>query len=256
MSYSLKLVLIALLTLVLAPFVIALAPFDPQGRRAYVFARLWTGAILRISGVRLKVCGLEHLDPSQAYIFMANHQSYIDIPALVQGLAPFQLRLIAKKELVWVPVFGWALWASKHILVDRSGGKRAVTTLRRAKEKILQGLSVVIFPEGTRGRSAGVLPFKRGGFVLAAMANAPIVPVTIVGSGRVLPRGDWRIQKGEIEVAVDEPVIVERQELKNLAQVSNRVRSIIAARLNRGAEQLETNSRARELGSGEARAQG
>ncbi|MGH7845734.1 MAG: lysophospholipid acyltransferase family protein [Candidatus Binatia bacterium] len=256
MSYSLKLALISLLTLIVGPFVIALAPFDRQGRRAYSLARLWTDAILKISGVRLKVQGLERLDAGRPYIFLANHQSYIDIPALVEALSQFQLRLIAKKELAWFPVFGWALRLSKHIMIDRSGRAHAMTSLRRAKEKISQGFSVVIFPEGTRGRTSGVLPFKRGGFVLGVMAQVPIVPVTIVGSGKILPRGDWRIRKGEIEIVVDEPIVIERQDLKNLGQLSTRVRAVILSRLNGASDARSLDAVTEGKRSGEARAQG
>ena len=257
MVYSLKLVLIGFLTLIIGLLVIALGPFDRRGTRAYFLARLWTRAILKIGGVRLNVRGLEHLDPTHPYIVMANHRSYIDIPVLLEAFARFQLRLIAKKELVWVPVFGWALWASKHIIMDRSGRAQAMASLRRAKEKIAQGISVVIFPEGTRGRSSGILPFKRGGFVLAVMADVPIVPVTIVGSGAVLPRGEWRIRSGEIEVVVDEPIRMERYDLKSIGKLSTRVRSLMLSHLNRASAGREAGSAmAEEEPSGEAQARG
>lgn len=242
MAYSLKLVLIGFLTVIVGLLVIAVGPFDRKGTRAYVLARFWTRAILKISGIRLNVRGLERLDPTRPYILMANHRSYVDIPVLVEAFARFQLRLIAKKELVWIPVFGWALWASKHIIVDRSGRAQATASLRRAKEKIAQGVSVVIFPEGTRGRSAGILPFKRGGFVLAAMAQVPIVPVTIVGSGRLLPRGEWRIRSGQIEVIVDEPIPMERYDLKSIGKLSGRVRSLMVSHLKRPSAGREAGS--------------
>ncbi len=257
MAYSLKLVLIGFLTVIVGLLVIALGPFDRKGTCAYILARLWTGAILKISGVSLNVRGLEHLDPTRPYILMANHQSYIDIPVLVEAFSRFQLRLIAKKELVWVPVFGWALWASKHIIVDRSGRAQAMASLRRAKEKIAQGVSVVIFPEGTRGRNGGILPLKRGGFVLAVMAQVPIVPVTIVGSGAVLPRGEWRIRRGQIEVVVDEPIRMERYDLKNSGKLSSRVRALMMSHLNQVSGGQEANSPMTEEGlSGEAQARG
>jgi 1-acyl-sn-glycerol-3-phosphate acyltransferase len=255
MSYSLKLVCIGLVTLIVGILVIALAPFDRQGRRAYRLSRLWTRAILMIGRVQLKVKGLDRLEVARPYIFVANHQSYIDIPALVEALPQFQLRLIAKKELAWFPVFGWALRLSKHIMVDRSGRMHTMASLRRAKDKIAEGFSVVIFPEGTRSKTGGVLPFKRGGFVLAAMAQVPIVPVTIVGSGAILPRGDWRIRKGKIEIVVDAPIVMERQDLKNMGQFSSRVQAVILAHLNRSAEARKMESTSEEKSTGKARAQ-
>src|SRR5919197_4325905 len=120
MRYSLKLLLIALLTLPISLIVFFLGLFDPKGELVYGVGQFWTWAILKIGGVRLKIRGLDLLDSSRPYIFMANHQSNIDIPALVQSRPNFQLRWTAKRELVFVPFFGWALWSSKHILVNRS----------------------------------------------------------------------------------------------------------------------------------------
>jgi 1-acyl-sn-glycerol-3-phosphate acyltransferase len=215
---------------------------------------LWTSAILKIAGVRLHVRGLEGLDPATPYIFMANHQSYIDIPVLLEAFPHFQLRLIAKKELLRVPVFGWALWASKHIVVDRSGRGQTMASLRRAKDKIADGFSVVIFPEGTRAKSESVLPFKRGGFVLAVMAQVPVVPVTIVGSRTILPRGDWRIRTGQIEVVVDEPIPMAPYNLKNLGQLSNRVRRVMLLHLNQTREVAKADPGVRLTEKADARA--
>ena len=94
--------------------------FDPHGKRVYLINQFWTWLILRIGRDFTQVRGLENIDPGQQYIFMVNHQSNIDIPVVVQSLANFQLRWIAKKELLWVPFFGWAMWATKHITVDRT----------------------------------------------------------------------------------------------------------------------------------------
>ena len=138
---------------------------------------------------------------------MVNHQSNIDIPVLVQSLANFQLRWIAKKELLWVPLFGWAMWATKHITVDRSDRTDGVKSLERAKQRIAAGISVVVFPEGTRSRDGKLSRFKKGGFLLAVQTGKNIVPITINGSGKVLPSGDWRLRPGTIEVIVEKPIM-------------------------------------------------
>ena len=179
MPYSLKLVLIGLLSIPVCSAVIILAPLDPTGRLGYRIGSVWTWAILKIGGIRLRVRGLERLNPHRPYIFIANHQSYIDIPIMIQALPGFQLRWIAKKELIWVPLFGWALWCAKHILVDRFNFSKATASLKNAEERIRDGASVVIFPEGTRSAQGELLPFKRGGFVLAIKTQTPLVPVTI-----------------------------------------------------------------------------
>jgi len=224
MPYSLKLLLIGLLALPTGILVISLAPFDRDGRLAYHICRFWTWAILKVGGIRLKVQGLEGLDPNRPYIFVANHQSYIDIPTLMQALPGFQLRWIAKRELLWIPVFGWAMWSSKHVIVDRQNLSKAKASLRKAKEKIHRGISMVIFPEGTRGLPGRLLPFKRGGFLLAIQTHIPVVPVTISGSGAVLAKGDWRIQGGEIDVIVSEPIPVDQYRVENLKHLMTRVR--------------------------------
>ncbi len=204
---------------------------DPHGKVVYRFNRLWTWAILCAGGVKLKVTGLEKLNPSRQYIFIVNHQSNVDIPILLQSLPRFQLRWIAKKELLWVPFFGWALWATKHIIVDRANPMNAVKSLRLAKERIAAGISVVVFPEGTRSRDGQLLRFKKGGFLLAVETNTEIVPVTIKGSHDLLPSGAWRLRSGTVEVVVDQPVSMAGYRPGNLRLLSDQVRETIAGHL-------------------------
>ena len=236
MPYSLKLLLIGLLTFPTCFFILLLAPFDRLGRLAYNVSQSWAWMVLKLGGIRLKVQGLGGLDSNRQYIFIANHQSYMDIPALVRALPRFQLRWIAKKELLWVPLFGLVIWTAKHIIVDRTNLSKGMISLRKASERIKKGISVVIFPEGTRSRHGDLLPFKRGGFLLALKAQTPIVPVTINGSGAILPREDWRIKSGEIEIVVGEPVPVDQYRAGNLQHLLNRVRAEIESRSHRQAD--------------------
>jgi 1-acyl-sn-glycerol-3-phosphate acyltransferase len=223
MIYFFKLLLVGLITLPSSLLIVLVSPFGRKGKPAHAVSRLWAWSILKAAGVRLTVRGLERLDPGRHYIFIANHQSYLDIPVLVQSLPQFQLRWIAKKELGYIPLFGWALWASGHILVDRSDRASAMTSLRRARERIAAGVSVVIFPEGTRSSGGQVMPFKRGGFLLAAQSKTPIVPVTINGSWKILARDDWRLKSGEIEVVVDAPISIEKYDGKAIGVIVRRV---------------------------------
>jgi len=231
MFYVVRLLLIIVLTMILATLIILAGLIDPHGKVVYRINTLWTRAILRAGGVKLKLAGLEKLDPSRPYIFMANHQSNLDIPILLQSLARFQLRWIAKKELLWVPFFGWAMWAAKHITVDRANPINAAKNLRRAKERIAAGISVVVFPEGTRSRDGRLQRFKKGGFLLAVQTNTEIVPVTIKGSRNLLPPGAWRLQSGTVEVVVDQPVSIAGYRPGNLRLLSDRVRAAIAGHL-------------------------
>jgi 1-acyl-sn-glycerol-3-phosphate acyltransferase len=231
MSYALRLTFIALLTILLAVLTIIFGLFDPYGKHVYRISQFWTWAILRAGGVSLKVSGLEHLDPSRQYVFMVNHQSNIDIPALIQSFPRFQLRWLAKKELLWVPFFGWAMWAAKHVAVDRSDRANAGKSLKRASERIAAGISIVVFPEGTRSRDGRLLPFKRGGFLLAVQSGAAIAPVTINGSGALMPAGAWRLRRGTIEVTVGEAIPIDGFRAGKLRQLSDHVRGQIGAHL-------------------------
>jgi 1-acyl-sn-glycerol-3-phosphate acyltransferase len=231
MVYGFKLTVIALVTVPLALLTVVFGLFDPYGKHVYRINQLWSWLILRIAGISLKVEGLKHIDTSRKYVFMVNHQSNVDIPVLVQSLPQFQLRWIAKRELLWVPFFGWALWASKHVTVDRSDPLDAAKSLQRAKERIAAGISVVVFPEGTRSQDGKLLRFKKGGLLLAVQTGTAIVPVTINGSGAVLPAGAWRLRPGIIEVTVGKSLPVEGYRPGNLRLLSEQVRESIAEHL-------------------------
>jgi len=224
---ALKFVLVAMQTIVLAPVAVALALVDQ--RAAYRICQLWVRINLVIYGVRVRVARLAALDPSTAYVFMSNHRSQFDILATVRALEEFQLRWVAKVELTRIPVFGWAIKHTGHIIIDRSDRVQAVASLRAAREQMLEGVSVIIFPEGTRGSVDGpLLPFKKGGFMLALETGFPIVPIAVRGSGELLPRGSWQPASGEIEVVVGPPIVVEGLGRDELVE---RVQSFMAAQL-------------------------
>ena len=231
MFYLLKLSVLMIITVPAAVLTIFLGLFDRHGKAAYRASQIWTALILRIGGVVLRVSGREHIDSRQQYVFMVNHQSNLDIPVLVQSLVSFQLRWIAKKELLWIPFFGWAMWASRHITIDRADPLTAIKSLNRAKERFAAGISIVVFPEGTRSRDGKLLRFKKGGFLLATQANRPIVPVTINGSRQVLPAGAWQLRGGIVEVIIGEPIAVDGFGPGTLRHLSARVRQAIEKNL-------------------------
>jgi 1-acyl-sn-glycerol-3-phosphate acyltransferase len=241
MLYGVKLLVIGIVTLPAALLTILLGIFDPHGKRVYGITRFWTRMVLVVSGVTMKIQGLSRIDPEQRYIFMVNHQSNIDIPVLVQSLSAFQLRWIAKKELLRAPFFGWAIWAAKHITVDRSDPLSALGSLKKAQERMKGGVSLVVFPEGTRSSDGSLLPFKRGGFLLAVKTRTPIVPVTISGSGMILPKGDWRIRRGEIAVIVGAPVPVKDYRPGTLRALSARVQELIGNNLGTASRPAAAN---------------
>jgi 1-acyl-sn-glycerol-3-phosphate acyltransferase len=203
----LKLIVVGVDTALIAPIVVAVAAVDE--RAAYRVCRFWAWLNLRVCGVQVRSRRAVPLDPDRPYVFMSNHRSQYDILAVVNALADFQLRWVAKKELTRVPVFGWALRHAGHIIIDRSDHEQAVASLRAARARMLEGISVVIFPEGTRSHAGEVLlPFKKGGFMLALETGFPIVPVVVLGSREILPRGSRRPLPGDIDVVVGPPIDV------------------------------------------------
>lgn len=204
----LKLVSVGVSTLYAAPAVVVTGPLR-GGDIAYNLAQCWAAFNLWAFGINVRPRRLAALDPDRPYIFMSNHRSQLDPLAVIAALPDFQLRWVAKKELVDVPIFGWALQGGGHIIIDRSDHRQAIATLRAAREQMLAGVSVVIFPEGTRSSDEqGLLPLKKGGFMLALETGFPIVPIAIRGSHKLLPKGSWHIGRGDIEVVIGKPIEV------------------------------------------------
>ncbi len=192
-------------TFVLALVAVGVSLFSRSGDFVHLIARLWGRSILWVSGVRVVVHGRERLDPSRACIFMANHQSNFDIPVLL-GHLPVQFRWLAKAELFRILLFGRAMRGAGYIPIDRQDRAAAFHSLREAAEKIRAGASIVIFPEGTRSADGELKAFKKGGFVLALQAKAPVVPIGIRGTREVMPKGSLWIRPGRVTVAIGEPI--------------------------------------------------
>jgi 1-acyl-sn-glycerol-3-phosphate acyltransferase len=160
--------------------------------------------------VRVRARQLVPLDAGGAYVFMSNHRSQLDPLAVIAALSDFQLRWVAKQELTHVPLFGWALRRTGHVIIDRSDRARAILQLRAARAQMERGVSIIIFPEGTRAvGEQTLLPFKKGGFMLAMETGFPIVPIAIRGSRELLPKGAWRVRGGAIEVVIGPPIAVQ-----------------------------------------------
>lgn len=193
---------------------------DPYAERADRLIRYWAKGNLWACRVSVRVHGLDRLDPRRAYVFMSNHRSQFDILTLMAALQAFPLRWVAKHELRKVPVLGACMNRTHQILVDRDSRTQAVATLRKVRELLAAGISVVFFPEGTRSLDGRLLPFRPGGFMAAVEAGAPVVPVTINGSHAVLPPGDWKVRGGEIDVVIGAPIAVRRDGSRKAARAA------------------------------------
>ena len=177
------------------------------GRREWVYpialwgARQW----LRLSGMRVRVRGLERLDPRQTYIFTANHRSYLDTATLFAYLGR-RVGLFAKKELLKVPILGVGMGFVNIMAIDRSNRERALSTVRAATERIRSGVSFGVFAEGTRARPGELLPFKKGAFYMAVETGVSVVPVAIKHTDALMGKGEGTARAGTIEMVILPPV--------------------------------------------------
>jgi 1-acyl-sn-glycerol-3-phosphate acyltransferase len=226
--YVVRYALSALYSVFWASVVCVEALFGRGGEGGVHAARNWARWILWTCRVPVEVDGLENIAPDQSYVVMANHQSAFDITALASTL-PLSWRFVAKRELTWIPFFGWGLVAAGHVLIDRRDHDRSVRSLRRAADRVRSGVSVIVFPEGTRSATGELGPFKSGGFHLAIEAGVPVLPATVSGSRRVTPRGSLRIEPGPILVRYGKPIPTEALTIDEREQLKEEVRHAILA---------------------------
>jgi 1-acyl-sn-glycerol-3-phosphate acyltransferase len=161
--------------------------------------------MLTATGVGTEIRGREKIRPGQSYVIISNHQSHFDILALVTRLG-IQFRWIIKRELRSVPLFGFALDKSKNIFIDRADREKAARSIREGIGRLPPGVSVLFFAEGTRSLNGAIQPFKKGGFATAVESGFPILPVTVNGSRKILPKGSLAFTPGLIEVVVGDPI--------------------------------------------------
>jgi 1-acyl-sn-glycerol-3-phosphate acyltransferase len=221
---------ITVYTIVLGAASIVSSVFDRRGYFAHGCARAWSWAILRTTRVRVRVEGLERIPEGQTYIFVSNHQSHYDTPVIFWSL-PYQLRIIAKESLARFPVLGWHLRRGGHLFVDRRHPDRA-GILKRWRALVSEGLSLIIFAEGTRSADGHVGRFKAGSFMLAIQAGLPIVPLAVVGTRAVMPKGRLRAEPAEVKLVVHDPIqppVVEEPTVHDAKALADRVHAIVSA---------------------------
>jgi 1-acyl-sn-glycerol-3-phosphate acyltransferase len=195
------------------------APYDAA-------PRLWSILVMALSGVRVKVHNRERFADAAPRIFVANHVSWFDIPALASQLK--RGKFVSKAEVFRVPIFGAAMKYAGMVPVDRQNRKAAFGAYSEATKRIQEGKSIVVYPEGTRGYDYPLRPFKKGPFVLAIDAGAPIVPVLIHGTREVLGKGSFLVRPGRVDVHLLEPISVEGMDYADRDRLAADVRSRIA----------------------------
>ena len=218
---------LVVVTVVMAIAATAVSWLGPKGLLFYRFARVWGRGLLAASWVRVSRAFEAELDPSKQYLFMSNHQSLYDIPALLATL-PGPTRFLAKRGLFQIPFFGWALSMGGFVSIDRTDLSRAGGAFREAVAGLASGGSLLVFPEGTRSIDGGLLPFKRGGFLLALKAGLPIVPVGVRGTLAVQRRGSRVIRPGRVEIRFGRPIPVADLGVRDRQRLAAEVRAEIA----------------------------
>ncbi len=205
MRYPVQCALTMLATVFWGSCALLISLVDRQGKWVHACAKNWGGSIFRICNVQVQTEGKEKLDREGSYVVMSNHCSLFDIPTVLTSL-PFPFRMLAKASLFRIPFMGWYMSRVGYIPVKRDDPKKARESIENAASRVASGLSVLIFPEGTRSVEGEVARFKRGGVNLAHTAAVSVVPVAIINSGRLLPRGSWHADPGVITMRIGDPI--------------------------------------------------
>jgi 1-acyl-sn-glycerol-3-phosphate acyltransferase len=223
--------LIALCTIVMGTLSLIASFFDSSGNSQHGLARVWARMLLAVSFMRVRAEGLEKLDPKGAYVFVANHGSFMDIPALLATL-PQQFRFFAKKGLFKIPFLGTHLRRAGHLPVDRSSPRASLKSMQEAARIISnRGISVLNFPEG--GRSAeGLREFKEGPAYIAIKAGVPVVPVALIGLRELLPMGSVHLKSGKVLVRVGDPIATKDLEASDRLELTLRLHREITTMLH------------------------
>jgi len=224
--------LIVIATIVFASISLAASLYDPQKRRQAAIARGWARVLLWVSGVKVKVEGLENISRDGSYVFVSNHLSYMDTPAVLANI-PVQFRFLAKRGLFQIPFLGWHLARAGHIRVPRGDARAAVKTMNLAAQVVRDcGISLLIFPEGGRSREGSLGEFKEGAAFIAVRAGVPLVPMCLKGTREVLPFGSGHIRSGTVTMRIGDPISTRESTDRDRARLTAEVRSRIVALLD------------------------
>ena len=217
---------IIIITFVSSFVVIGISFFSHTGNIPHRIGKWWARSILRVSGIKVRIKGFENFAPDKPYVFMCNHQSNFDILVLFSAL-PAQFRWIAKAELFKIPLFGQAMRGAGYISIERKDRKKAIQSLRQAAERIRSGVSVMIFPEGTRSPDGNIGEFKKGGFILAYDAGVPIIPIVLNGTWSIMSKDSLKIKPGDVTLSILPAVNVTNYDKKEKVKLVEDVRGKI-----------------------------
>lgn len=209
------------------------AIFSVTGNLAFNISKLWAWTILIVTGVKVHITGREKIKKDTQYVIISNHQSQYDILALVTSLK-IQFRWVIKKELLYVPLFGWALYAAKNVFIDRGNREKAIASINKAVNRLPKGVSLLVFAEGTRSKDGTLQKFKKGGFTIAIERKMPILPVVVKGSRAILPKSSLIFHSGSIEVVVCDPIPTDHYTHEEIDELIDKTYTVIKNELTAG----------------------
>jgi 1-acyl-sn-glycerol-3-phosphate acyltransferase len=201
------------------------------GNLAFSISKLWAYTMLAVSFVRTEIKNKDKILKGTSYIIISNHQSHYDIITLVTTLG-IQFRWIIKKEILKLPIFGYALYASRNIFIDRSNTTSAIESINKGFDRLPKGVSVMVFAEGTRSPDGQIHEFKKGGFITAVARKISILPVTVNGSRRVMHKGSFTLKPGKIQVVIGNPIDTSGYTNDTIPELIDKTRQTIMANFN------------------------
>ncbi|MGD0296208.1 MAG: lysophospholipid acyltransferase family protein [Bryobacteraceae bacterium] len=223
--------LIVLATIVYGTASLLVSFIDPTRRRQNAVERAWARALLAVSGVKVKIEGLEKITNDGSYVFVSNHLSYMDTPVALASI-PVRFRFLAKRGLFQIPFLGWHLGRAGHIRVPREDARAAVKTMTLAAQVVRdEGISLLIFPEGGRSRTGEMRDFKEGAAYIAIKAGVPLVPIALKGTREVLPFGSGVVKTGTVTMRIGHPIATSEASAHDRMQLTEELRHRIVALL-------------------------
>lgn len=207
--------------------VLAFSWLPNGGVYRWVSGKFWGPGLMWLAGAKLRVEGLENLDPDVPCVFYANHQSLYDIPAITTAV-PIPMYFIAKRELLKIPLFGWGMWAIGMVFVDRSNPEKAKESMQKAAKAVKKGKHIITFPEGTRSIDGNLQSFKKGTFHLAKSGPIGLVPIAVIGTHHVLPPGG-KLNPANVTVRIGTPITEREVANQNLTELTKLARDRMQA---------------------------